>query len=226
MVASQETGRRALDELLLFLKHKIEGEDRASSDLAKSCKVPLGLTSPPSGTTLNGALQSLRAYAAQRRTDQANFAVAFETQVRRPLEAAQASLRGEAADLKLEAAKAIKLAAAADGKQKKAWAAAREAQTAASPDHSASSKVKAAALQAAAQTAKRELLQGLGARDRALDEAASRAQRLEAARAGATRRGLERWARLSRFAPRSAAFFVPCYQPPPPLSPHPMVKGL
>ena len=81
MLSSQETGRKALDELLLFLKCKIEAEDRASSELSKSCKVPLGFTAPPEATSLNAALQSLRAYTAQRRTDQANFAVAFETQV-------------------------------------------------------------------------------------------------------------------------------------------------
>ena len=197
MVLSQEAGRRALDELLLFLKHKIEAEDRASSDLAKSCKVPLGGTSPPANSSLNLALQSLRAYAVQRRTDQGNFAVAFETQVRRPLVSAQATLRAEASDLKLDVAKATKSVAASDGMQKKAWVAAHEAL--ASSNNSASSS----RLEAAAQTAKRELLQSLSMRDRALEEVASRAQRIETARASATRRGLERcvFGALSYFVP-------------------------
>ena len=193
MVLSQEAGRRALDELLLFLKHKIEAEDRASSDLAKSCKVPLGGTSPPANSSLNLALQSLRAYAVQRRTDQGNSAVAFETQVRRPLVSAQASLRAEASDLKLDVAKATKSVAASDGMQKKAWVAAHEALAlSASSQGRSPSSSRLVALETLAQAAKRELLQSLSLRDRALDEVANRAQRIETARASATRRGLER----------------------------------
>jgi len=107
---------------------QIESEDKTSQELTRAIKVPLTQGSQPRETTLNAALAGLLGYTAQRREDQIAFAGAFETQVRRPLEQAQQSVRAESSDFKVEATKAIKAAAKAEERLRRCRAAVAQAE--------------------------------------------------------------------------------------------------
>jgi len=120
MIHSQGAGLRQTDELLRFLKFKIEQEDRVAVELAKAARVPLEEHSQPRETSLNAALWNLRTYTEQRRTDQHSFVQAFELQVRRPLEDAQSTSRQETLSLKADAVKAVKACVGAETKSRKA----------------------------------------------------------------------------------------------------------
>ncbi len=96
MVAALDSGKRQVDELLAFLRCKIESEDRAALDLQTAIRVPLTQAAQPEGTSLHGAFHSLLNYTQQRRIDQMNFALAFEQQAssKRSREVVAPCLRG------------------------------------------------------------------------------------------------------------------------------------